>query len=159
MKTMSVMVVALAVFIASSVTAGSGPDLAGVRNKLQKAYPEIRIDSVTASVQLKGWLEVATADRLLYASEDGSLLFVGTLVDTSTKGDLTSKRWAEINRVDYASLPFKDAITVRHGEGSREIVVFSDPHCPFCQQLEQQLAGIDNLTVPLLSAVLLWFLI
>lgn len=41
------------------------------------------------------------------------------------------------SRVDIAALT--GGITWKHGTGSKRLVVFSDPHCPYCKQLDQVL--------------------
>ncbi|WP_213694990.1 DsbC family protein, partial [Acinetobacter baumannii] len=41
----------------------------------------------------------------------------------------------------------KDAIKTVKGNGKRKLVVFSDPDCPYCQQLERNLQSIDNVTI------------
>ena len=39
------------------------------------------------------------------------------------------------------------AVTTKRGAGRREIAVFSDPNCPFCERCERELAKLDDLTV------------
>lgn len=49
--------------------------------------------------------------------------------------------------VDFDTLPLDDALRSVNGDGSRRIVVFSDPYCPYCKTLEHTLAGLPNVTV------------
>jgi thiol:disulfide interchange protein DsbC len=49
--------------------------------------------------------------------------------------------------VDFASLPLQHAIKSVHGQGRRTLAVFSDPDCPYCKKLEQELAKVDDVTV------------
>jgi thiol:disulfide interchange protein DsbC len=45
-------------------------------------------------------------------------------------------------------LPLDQAIKVVKGNGSRKLVVFSDPDCPFCKRLEQrELVNITDVTI------------
>jgi thiol:disulfide interchange protein DsbC len=50
-------------------------------------------------------------------------------------------------RVDFTALPLSDAIKTVHGNGARTLVVFSDPYCPGCRQLEANLGQLDNVTI------------
>jgi thiol:disulfide interchange protein DsbC len=44
-------------------------------------------------------------------------------------------------------LPLEHAIKTVRGDGSRKLVVFSDPDCPYCKGLEGELAKIDNVSI------------
>lgn len=44
-------------------------------------------------------------------------------------------------------LPLNRALKRVQGAGEREIVIFSDPNCRYCQHLDAMLASMDNLTV------------
>lgn len=47
----------------------------------------------------------------------------------------------------WDALPLDKAVKVVHGNGSREIAIFSDPHCPACRAFENTLQQVDDLTV------------
>jgi thiol:disulfide interchange protein DsbC len=49
--------------------------------------------------------------------------------------------------IRFEQLPLSDAIKTVHGTGQRRVAVFSDPNCPYCKQLEAELAGLDNITI------------
>ena len=36
---------------------------------------------------------------------------------------------------------------MKRGSGRREIAIFSDPNCPYCQHFESDLAKVDDITV------------
>jgi thiol:disulfide interchange protein DsbC len=124
-----------------------GPDLAAIRAAIEKAYPRVQIKSMVPSETMKGWLEVVTPDHLVYVDEAGARLFVGNVIELATQTDLTAQRWSALNKIDFSALPLNLAITVKHGSGSRQLAVFADPLCPFCQQLEQQIAELPDVTV------------
>ena len=44
-------------------------------------------------------------------------------------------------------MPLSDAIKTVRGAGQRRLAVFSDPNCPYCKQLEAELASLDNITI------------
>ena len=71
---------------------------------------------------------------------------MGDLVDTRTRTNITEARLAETNKIDFAKLPFENAVKVVKGTAARKIAVFSDPNCPYCKQLETTLKSVDNVT-------------
>jgi len=113
---------------------------------LQARLPDLQIKSITKA-PVAGLYEVNVGAQLIYSDANGDYVFVGDLLDTKAHANLTEARLAEINKVDFASLPLADAVKVVKGNGSRKIAVFSDPNCPYCKQLEASLKSIDNITV------------
>jgi thiol:disulfide interchange protein DsbC len=71
----------------------------------------------------------------------------GQIMATSSKENLTQARLSALTRVDFGSLPLASAIKVVKGTGSRTLVVFADPNCPYCRQLEEELQGVSDVTV------------
>ena len=106
------------------------------------------VDSIKET-PIKGLYEVVLNKRhIVYSDAKGEHVIVGDLVNVASKKSLTEARMAELNKVDFAKLPLADAIKEVRGNGKRQLVVFSDPDCPYCKRLEQQsLAGIDNITI------------
>jgi thiol:disulfide interchange protein DsbC len=107
---------------------------------------DAHIKSITKS-PLAGLYEVNLGAQIIYSDANGDYVLLGDLVDTKTRANLTEARLAEINKIDFASLPLANAVKVVKGNGSRKMVVFSDPNCPYCKQLETTLKSIDNVTV------------
>ena len=75
------------------------------------------------------------------------MAFIGKAIDLKTKKDLAEQRSEELLKVDFSSLPLDKAIVKVKGDGSRKLAVFSDPDCPFCQELEQELSKLDHVTI------------
>jgi thiol:disulfide interchange protein DsbC len=121
-------------------------DTAALKAQLQQKYPESKILSVAPSGE-KGWYEVVTDEELVYTNEDGTRLFVGRMIDSSTRQDLTSRRWNALQSIDFKVLPLDQAIKTVRGNGKRTLVLFADPLCPFCQELETPLGKLDNVTI------------
>lgn len=48
---------------------------------------------------------------------------------------------------DLRELPLGDALRTVKGDGSRVVVVFADPYCPYCKDLERTLEATDDVTV------------
>lgn len=121
-------------------------DESSIRKTFAERYPDRKVKSV-APTPIPGIFEVYASGQLVYADATASHLLVGTLVDTRTRSNLSQQRLEALKSVKFDSLPFEHAIPIVKGKGERRIAVFSDPDCPFCKQLERELAGIDNLTV------------
>ncbi len=61
--------------------------------------------------------------------------------------DLTTSRQEAFSRVDVESLPFAMAIKTVRGDGSRILVEFEDPNCPYCRRFEREIVGLNNVTI------------
>ena len=118
-----------------------------IKSKLEKSFENIKFEKVIPAPQWPGMYEVVTESELAYTNADASILFAGQLVDTSTKENLSRQRWNDLNKVDVSSLPLENAIKTVKGDGSRTLFLFSDPDCPFCQELEKELAEVTNITI------------
>ena len=126
----------------ASAKAG-GQELAA---RLQEQYPSTKISAVRESA-VKGLYEVVMGRNVAYTDESGRYFVFGHLYDMREQKDLTAGVLDDLNRVDVSALPLADAIKVVRGTGERKLFVFSDPDCPYCKQLETELAKLDNLTV------------
>jgi thiol:disulfide interchange protein DsbC len=123
------------------------PEIAAkIRAALHERIPELKIEGIHKS-PLPGLYEVNTGDELVYANDTGTLVLAGRLIDTKSRADLTAERWNALHKIDFNALPFDLAIKTVRGDGSRKLVIFADPLCPYCQQLEQQMQGINNVTI------------
>lgn len=119
---------------------------AAIKTRLESRFPGIQIEQVRAA-PWGGLYEVVTAGELVYTTRDAAVVFSGNVVDVETRENLTRKRFNDLRAIDWKSLPLELAIKTTRGDGRRELAVFADPLCPFCQQLETQLAGVTNVTV------------
>jgi len=123
-------------------------DEATLKKAFETAYPKMQVGSIIKT-PYAGLYEVFVNGQIIYADDKLSFLITdGHLVDPKTKRDITGDRLEELNRIDFSTLPLDQAIKVVKGNGSRKLVVFSDPDCPFCKRLEQkELANITDVTV------------
>jgi len=117
-----------------------------LKQTLQSRFQDIRIIDVKPS-PVAGLFEVYTGDMISYVDGTGNFLLVGSLMDTRTRRNLTADRVNERNAVSFDTLPLAQAIKVVKGNGKRRMAVFSDPDCPYCQQLEKQLASVSDVTI------------
>src|SRR5687768_12823313 len=124
-------------------------DEASLRKAIQANFPGEKIESLKKTPYL-GLYEVVVGGELFYTDEKASYLFFGHVVDPQTKQSLTTERLQQIKdtrRITIDSLPLEFAIKAVKGNGKRKLVVFSDPNCPYCKRLEQELANVNDVTV------------
>jgi thiol:disulfide interchange protein DsbC len=117
-----------------------------IKQNLESRYPGVHVLDVKPSA-MPNVYEVYLGSELLYTDANADYLLGGPLVDTQTHQNLTEARLNDYGKVDFRTLPLDRAIKVVKGNGSRRLVVFSDPDCPFCQQLEKSLLPINNVTM------------
>lgn len=142
----------LSALAALSLTASTGAQdakndtAARIQKTLQARLPKITIEKVQPS-QWPWLYEVVTDGELFYTDVTGDYLFYGKVMDTRSREDLTAKRWNEMLKVDFNALPLNLALKQVKGNGSRKLVVFADPHCPYCVRFEKTLQEVTNVTV------------
>ncbi len=122
-------------------------DDARLRSTLEERLPDVKIGQINPG-PIPGLFEVVVNGiNVIYTDKKGELAFIGNVVDLKTKESLTKKRVEELAFVDFSQIPLTQAIVRVKGDGSRKLVVFSDPDCPYCKQIEKELAFLDNVTI------------
>ncbi|KQQ44675.1 hypothetical protein ASF61_21340 [Duganella sp. Leaf126] len=127
---------------------------AAMRQLLAQRYPSTTFGAI-ARTPVPGLWEVWMGSNVAYMTDEGRHFIFGHLYDMQTQTDLTAASKNATLRQDqpdrprlaFQELPLADAIKTVRGSGARQLAVFSDPHCPYCRQLEQELAKLDNVTI------------
>jgi thiol:disulfide interchange protein DsbC len=91
------------------------------------------------------WLvEVEKGSNKLPVYIDFSKKYVlsGSVIRLADKGDLTQERHARMNRVDVSRIPLDDALLLGSKSAKTRVVVFTDPECPFCIKLHDELKTV-----------------
>ena len=133
-----------------TLTAGSAPAKADVgatlKQTIESRFPGSHVLDVQPAT-IPGLYEVFMGDQIVYSDPTGDHLIVGSILDTRTKENLTQARLNEYGKIDFSTLPLQKAIKIVKGNGSRKFAVFSDPDCPYCQQLEKTLLSVNDTTM------------
>lgn len=121
-------------------------DEAAVKKRFENRFPGAAVTSVVPA-PLPGLYEVFVQDQLLYTDEEVSYVLNGSLIDAASRRNLTEERLGRLRGIPFDQLPLGSAIKIVKGNGSRKLAILEDPDCPFCRRLEQELTGIDNITM------------
>jgi thiol:disulfide interchange protein DsbC len=116
-----------------------------IKRLLQERFPGLDVASITKSPYF-GLYEVFAGDQIVYTDAKVSYVMVGMIIDPVTRMNLTEERLQALKAINVADLPIDQAIKIVRGKGERKFIVFSDADCPYCKQLENTLAGMDNFT-------------
>lgn len=141
-KHKAVIAIIAALTVSTAATAASED----VEKRLKDQYPATKITAVRES-QVKGIYEVIMGRNVAYTDESGRYMIFGHIYDMKEQKDLTADVLDALNRVDVSMLPETDTIKVVRGKGERKLFVFSDPDCPYCKRLEDELAKLENVTI------------
>lgn len=121
---------------------------AGLLETLQAKYPGTRFSAVNPS-PLTGVYEVVMGRNIAYTDARGDYFLFGHVMDMARQRDVTADRQNDLRKINFSALPPDSAITFVQGNGRRQLAVFSDPDCPYCRQLEAELAKLEDVTIRL----------
>ena len=155
-----VTVAALAALVASSLLV-PGPALAaGDRSasaskvevealtaKLRKSMPGLIIDSIKPAV-IPGLWELVSGGDVAYFTADGVYMIQGTLFNVQDRRNISEDALTD-QRVKAMATIGKDALVVypAKGKAKHTITVFTDPSCPFCKRLHQEIPALNELGI------------
>ena len=132
---------------ASGAMAAPAAD-AAIRKNLQERLPQLPPIEEIRATAAPGLFEVRVGPAgIFYTDAQGDFLIQGAMMDTKARRNLTEERINALNAIDFSTLPLKDAIVFKSGNGRRKLAVFEDPNCSYCHRLETELAKVKNLTV------------
>jgi thiol:disulfide interchange protein DsbC len=124
----------------------SDPETLAVMAKLKEKYPSTTFSSVERA-PIAGMFEVSMGKNIAYTDRDLRYFLFGSMYDMVTQQDLTASKRQAMTKIDWNELPLKDALVTVKGNGSRKVAVFSDPDCPYCRKLENELMKMTNVTI------------
>lgn len=135
--------------VAALALLASGAALANeaLKKTLQEKVPQLPIESISKS-PLPGFYEVVANGTIFYADEKGQYLILPERVlDLDAKKDILEERMLKLTGIRFDALPLDLAFKNVKGNGKRKLAVFSDPDCPYCRRLEQDLTKLNDVTV------------
>ena len=131
------------------LASGAHAQEAAIRKALTERLPNFpKIDEISRSPVTGLWEVRYNGSEILYSDETGEHVIVGgAIIQTKTRTDLTEARIEKLLAIDFDRLPFKDAMPIKQGNGTRKLAVFVDPNCGYCKRFERDLAALKDITV------------
>lgn len=121
----------------------ANPDV--VKAELLKKYPEVKADKVTKA-GYSDLYEIYSNGEIIYTDEKVTFLLLGTLVDASTRANVSDARLQKLSAIAFNELPFEHAIKLVRGKGTRKMAIFEDPNCGYCKKFEQDINALEDVT-------------
>lgn len=118
---------------------------ANVVEQLKKYYPNLKVKNIQKT-EVTGFYSALLDGKVVYVDEKAEHLFAGNLLRLKDQKNLT-KALVVKDQVFFKSLPLENAIKVVKGTGEHQLIVFSDPNCPYCKKLDKELNQLNNVTI------------
>jgi thiol:disulfide interchange protein DsbC len=93
--------------------------------------------------------------QIFYVDSRATVIITGSVIDAKSGRNLTEERQRKLDAIKWENLPLQWAITTVRGSGRRQIAILSDPNCPYCKRLEEDLAKLDDITMHILPYAIL----
>jgi len=137
---------ALSALLLAALSLPAAANEAAIRKAFTDRLPNVKVDEVRPA-PMPGLWELRIGNEIRYTDPTGTFLIEGELLDLKARKNLTEERVTQLNRVDFATLPLKDAMVWKNGSGKRRIAVFADPNCGYCKRFEKGLQEMKDVTV------------
>lgn len=142
-------IVAVALFLLGASQLQAAPLAAKPDAAFKKAFPQVKVDSITAS-QIKGVYEIVSGQNILYFYPEKDLLLVGDIYSSAGQ-NITGEKKKELKaklqekaKEKLKDLPLDKAVKV--GSGPKKVIEFTDPDCPYCRRASEALKGRTDIT-------------
>jgi thiol:disulfide interchange protein DsbC len=112
---------------------------------LKKLASDIQILEIRTS-PVKGLWEVDIESHskkgIIYIDSSKKYMIQGAIIDLRAKANLTQERFNEINKVDISQIPLDNALVMGDKDASKKVIIFTDPECPYCRKLHQEIKKV-----------------
>lgn len=131
---------ALGVMVNAADAGELGPGLA--KKLIDETLPGVVADKIQ-DAEIPGFYEVVIGTRLLYLSKDGKYMFLGDLVDTKARMNLSEARRAELTIAKLDAVDPNRMIMIGPEQAKRHITVFTDVDCPYCARFHRDIPKLN----------------
>lgn len=101
-----------------------------VKQVLQVLDPGIKVLAVDQA-PIEGLWEVIVESRgrksIVYLDYTRTYIVSGSVIDISSRTDLTKEKFDEINKVDVSAIDLEDALVMGDPTAKHKVIVFDDP--------------------------------
>lgn len=104
-----------------------------------------RVRRVESSEVPGQWMvEVEKGGKRLpvYIDFSKKYVFTGNVIRLKDHQNITSRRMAELNKVDVSRIPLEDALLLGDPKAKTKVIVFTDPECPYCKRLHPEIKEV-----------------
>lgn len=86
-------------------------------------------------------IELNAKDKTVpvYLDYSKSYMIAGDVIRLKDRKNLTDQRFQELNPVETSRIPLDDALLLGDKDAKNKVLVFTDPHCPYCSKLHIEL--------------------
>ena len=140
-------IVAVLAFLSSGLVAHASPETDELSQKLIKTMPGLTIDSIAPSV-IPGLYEEVSGVDVAYVTADGVHMIQGTLFNVPERKNLSENTLSRQRAKAIQALPASSLIVYKaKGKEQHVITVFTDPSCPYCHRLHDEIPKLNDLGV------------
>lgn len=111
---------------------------------LKNPLPDAKIIDILES-PVKGFWEIdfeLKGQKGLIYLDFSKRLAVPEIFDLKTGANLTAERRYHLTKIDVSKIPLDKALLMGEKNAKNKIIVFTDPDCPFCGKLHQEIKKV-----------------
>lgn len=128
-----------------------------IKKTIETRFQGAKVEAVTKTIYSGLWEVRLAGNDLLYSDDKVTFIFSGSIIDGNTHENVTEERKRKLSSIKFDELPLNLAMKQVRGNGKRVVVTFEDPNCGYCKKLQQDIAGVTDVTIytflyPILAA-------
>src|SRR4030042_4311911 len=116
-----------------------------VQTLIKEAFPDAKILEVRPA-QIKGLWEISIDKNgkkgITYVDFSKKMVVSGSIFNIETKTNLTGERLSSISKIDPSQIPLEEAILMGEKTSSKNVIVFTDPECPYCKKFHNEIKKV-----------------
>ncbi len=117
------------------------------KDVLKELVPDVKILDVQKGPVSGLWeisLEAAGKKSILYLDYSKTNVIAGNIFGIKSKPPInyTQISHEKINKIDVAAIPLDNALVMGDKNAKNKVIVFSDPDCPFCVKLHENMKKV-----------------
>lgn len=114
-----------------------------IQQKLDTFASGLTVDAIEYA-PVEGFYEVSIGARVVYFSQDGQYMFLGELLNTNSRENLTEKRRATLIAKKLEKYGQDQMIVIGPKEPKRYVTVFTDVDCPYCAKFHRDVPALNK---------------
>ncbi|MGC2064194.1 MAG: DsbC family protein [Thermodesulfovibrionales bacterium] len=115
------------------------------KDVLKEIIPDVKVIEVKNGPINGLWevsMESGSKKGIMYIDYSKKNLIAGNILGIKTKTNYTQISFEKINKVDVSSIPLDNALIMGDKNAKNKVIVFSDPECPYCGKLHDQMKKV-----------------